>query len=184
MTNSVNIRKFSKFLSYVLRHKPDELDLKMDRGGWVEVDALLSGAKTRDSRWNRKVLEEVVRENNKQRFEFDETGDMIRARQGHSVDVDLGYTPVEPPEKLFHGTVPRFLDSILEEGLNPQSRHHVHLSEDVQTAEAVGSRRGNPVILEIDAQKMHTKGEHTFFCTDNDVWLVNHVPPEFLTVIK
>ncbi|QDG50043.1 RNA 2'-phosphotransferase [Persicimonas caeni] len=176
-----NLKKYSKFLSYILRHRPDELGLEMSRSGWVSVPALLEGLAERDGSWSREVLEQVVRENDKQRFEFDDTGHLIRARQGHTVDVDLGYDPTEPPELLYHGTVPKFLDAIVAEGLEPKERHHVHLSHDIKTAMQVGNRRGKPVILVIEAREMWDDG-HEFFCTPNDVWLVESVPPEYLRV--
>lgn len=172
-------KKHSKFLSYILRHHPEELDLEMSRAGWVSVDKLLAGLEERDSNWSETLLERIVRENDKQRFEFDDTGHLIRARQGHTVEVDLGYDPTAPPELLYHGTIPRFLDAILTEGLEAGDRHHVHLSQDVQTAMQVGKRRGTPVILVVEAQEMWDCG-HEFYCTPNDVWLVEHVPPEFL----
>lgn len=177
----MSLKKYSKFLSYLLRHRPGELDLEMDRAGWVEVDELLEGLRGRDSEWSRELLERVVHDNDKQRFEFDASGERIRARQGHSVDVDLGYVAVEPPEHLYHGTHPQALDAILAEGLLPMDRHHVHLSPDVATATQVGSRRGRPIILRVEAGAMSERG-HEFYRTGNEVWLVDEVPPEFLEV--
>lgn len=171
----------SKLLSYVLRHRPDELGIELDAHGWTEVDTLLDALIARDSSWSEPLLREVVETNTKQRFEFDASGRRIRARQGHSVEVDLGYEPTEPPEFLFHGTVPKYLDAIRAEGLRPMSRHHVHLSPDVETAKNVGSRRGKPVILRIRAAGMAAMG-HRFMRTGNDVWLVEEVPPEFIVV--
>ena len=121
-------------------------------------------------------------ENNKQRFEFDRDRLRIRARQGHSLDIDLGYEAAIPPDTLFHGTATRFLDSILEQGLLKCARHHVHMSTNKDTMLAVGMRHGQPVILSIDARQMHNDG-HQFFVTGNQVWLTDHVPPGYLTVL-
>ena len=124
-------------------------------------------------------LERVIRENDKQRFELSPDGARIRARQGHSISVDLGLEPRVPPDVLFHGTVARALPAIRHEGLRPMNRHHVHLSPDRDTAIHVGARRGEPVILEIDAAGLHASGE-PFYLTENGVWLVGTVPPSRL----
>ena len=174
-------KRHSKFLSYVLRHDPAQLDLELDRAGWVHVDDLVAAASRRDDSWTRDLLNRVVETNDKKRFEFSPDGTMIRARQGHSIDVDLGYETRVPPALLFHGTVKKHLESIFETGLLPMSRHHVHLSPDVATASNVGSRRGKAVILRVDAARMHEAG-HEFMCTDNDVWLVEAVPAEYIEV--
>lgn len=172
-------KRYSKFLSLVLRHQPETLGLTLDEAGWAPVDELLQAATKRDRAWSRELLDEVVHTNTKQRFEFSPDGTHIRARQGHSVEVDLGYEPEEPPEFLFHGTVKKYLDAIFEGGLQPMSRHHVHLSPDLETATIVGSRRGKPVLLRVAAKRMHAEG-HEFMHTENDVWLVAGVPAEFI----
>lgn len=120
-------------------------------------------------------------ENDKQRFAFDETGLRIRANQGHSAEVDLELKEAHPPERLYHGTVSRFLAAIRAEGLKKMNRHDVHLSSDVQTASKVGQRRGEPVILVIDSARMAADG-HKFRLSANGVWLTDHVPPEYIEV--
>ena len=170
----------SKFLSYVLRHEPAAVGIALDRGGWVDVDVLLDACAQHGRRWSRQELEELVATSSKQRFAFSEDGERIRANQGHSAPVDLGYEPAEPPDVLFHGTVARLLPSIRNAGLQKMARHHVHLSADEATARAVGRRRGDPVILVVDARAMHAAG-HAFYVTPNGVWLTDAVPPSFLS---
>lgn len=130
-------RKVSRRLSYVLRHDPESVGVALDSAGWVDVAALLAGLRQHGLPLTRGELEDVVASSDRQRFAFDPTGTKIRANQGHSVPIDLGLDPVEPPDVLYHGTTSRFLDAILREGLRPQRRHHVHLSPDVATARAV-----------------------------------------------
>lgn len=180
--NDKRLVKISKYLSKYLRHKPEKIGLHLDNNGWVEIDELLKAAKKHHFFLSRYELEEVVKHNDKQRFSFDESGTRIRANQGHSIKIDLGLTPVIPPDVLYHGTVKQFLVNIQSQGLQKMSRHHVHLSATVETAQKVGSRRGKPIILIIDALKMHQAG-YQFYCSDNGVWLVDSVPPEFLQLM-
>ncbi len=180
MTISSNrLVKISRYLSYHLRHHPDKLGLKLAPGGWVEVDKLLTAAQKNKFPLSLTDLKTVVAENDKQRFCFDRTGKLIRANQGHSVAVDLELTSTTPPSVLYHGTYEEALKLILHHGLDKMSRHHVHLSPDWQTAKKVGQRRGKPIILEIDAQKMVQAG-FKFYCSDNGVWLVNAVPQKYI----
>jgi putative RNA 2'-phosphotransferase len=172
----VDVVRASKRLSYVLRHRPDAVGLTLDAAGWVDVEDLLAALGL-----TRGQLEEVVARNDKQRFTLDPTGTRIRASQGHSVQVDLGYAPEQPPAELFHGTVERNLAAIRREGLRPGNRHAVHLSPDVQTARRVGARRGRPVVLRVDAGSMAAEGA-VFTRSANGVWLVDAVPPRHLTV--
>ena len=169
----------SKFLSLVLRHRPDMIGITLDAEGWVPVDDLLAACAQHGRAISREQLNVVVRTNDKQRFAFSADGSRIRANQGHSLPIDLGLVSVEPPELLYHGTVPRFLESIRQEGLTKGNRHHVHLSPDVETATKVGQRRGRPVILVIEAGRMFRDG-HKFFRSENGVWLTDAVPPEYL----
>lgn len=169
----------SKFLSKHLRHEPDDLGLTLEPGGWVLVEDLLAGAATIGFPISREELEQVVAENDKKRFSLDETGTKIRANQGHSTEVDLQLKEVDPPEQLFHGTVEKFLDAILAEGLKTMDRHDVHLSKDIQTATKVGQRRGRPVILVIESGRMAADG-FTFRLSENGVWLTDHVPPQYI----
>jgi putative RNA 2'-phosphotransferase len=170
----------SKFLSKHLRHTPDALGLTLQPGGWVSVDDLLAASEQAGFTITYDELIECVETNDKKRFSFDDTGDLIRANQGHSVEVDLQLEEKEPPDDLFHGTVERFLASIMAEGLNKGKRHHVHLSKDTETARRVGARRGKPVILQVNAAKMHDRG-FKFFLSANGVWLTESVPAVFLT---
>jgi putative RNA 2'-phosphotransferase len=169
----------SKYLSKHLRHKPERLGLTLAEGGWVPVDDLLTACAKHQFAVTRAELDEVVQRNDKQRFSFDPTGELIRANQGHSVEVDLQLEPVEPPEFLFHGTGDQSVEAILRDGLDKMRRHHVHLSVDRETARKVGRRHGHPAIFRVDAQQMHADG-HVFYCSANGVWLVEHVPPHYL----
>jgi putative RNA 2'-phosphotransferase len=181
MLTEQNIKTISKFLSMVLRHQPEFIGIKMDEAGWVEVQELLLKSSAKGVQIDIEILKIVVQNNDKQRFSFNEDQTKIRASQGHSVAVDLGYTPQNPPDVLFHGTTIEVLPKILKEGLKRMARHHVHLSKDKETAIKVGSRRGNPLILKINAFKMKNAG-HQFFLSDNGVWLTEEVPPQFLEV--
>jgi putative RNA 2'-phosphotransferase len=169
----------SKFLAKHLRHAPDALGLTLQPGGWVPVDDLLAASERAGFAITYDELIECVETNDKQRFSFDDTGDLIRANQGHSIEVDLQLEENVPPDILFHGTVERFLASIMAEGLKKGKRHHVHLSQDTETARKVGARRGKPVILQVDAGKMHAAG-FKFFLSVNGVWLTESVPATFL----
>jgi putative RNA 2'-phosphotransferase len=178
----VDVVRVSKRLSFVLRHRPDSVGLSLDDAGWVGVDELLAALARNGMRLTRAELEAVVAGNDKQRFAFDDSGTRIRASQGHSVPVALGYRAAAPPDVLFHGTVRRFLPAILAEGLRPGNRHAVHLSPDIATARAVGGRRGEPVILRVDAAAMVASGFH-FSRSANGVWLTDAVPPSHLAVV-
>lgn len=170
-------KQISKTLSYWLRHAPDAGGLTLDAAGWAPVDAVMS-ALDREG-LDSALLERVVADSDKQRFELSDDGKSIRARQGHSVAIDLDWPIAEPPEHLYHGTVERFLDAIMAEGLKPMARHHVHLSPDTKTATVVAARRGEAVILRIAAGAMAQAGA-TFRLSSNGVWLAERVPPEFI----
>jgi putative RNA 2'-phosphotransferase len=169
--------KLSKFLSFVLRHKPDSVGLVLDPQGWISIDELIEKSAASGTRFSRDELQHVVETSDKKRFSVSADGLRIRAAQGHSVAVELGLSPREPPLTLYHGT--RFVEAILLEGLKPQSRQQVHLSIDLPTAQRVGQRHGKPFIFRIDALRMHRQG-FRFYLADNGVWLVDQVPPEFL----
>ncbi|UUW87380.1 RNA 2'-phosphotransferase [Pimelobacter simplex] len=176
----------SKRLSLVLRHRPDSIGLVLDAHGWVPLDDLLAALAAGPARGSggavsRDDVLRVVAASDKQRFEHDPATDLIRARQGHSVPVDLDLAPATPPAVLFHGTPRRNLDSILATGLDRRRRHHVHLSPDRTTAERVGARRGAYVVLRVDAAAMAAAG-HTFWRTGNGVWLADAVPAGFLAL--
>lgn len=169
----------SKFLSLVLRHKPDEIGLQLDKHGWVRVDELLRKLKKANRKLSRGELMQLVENNDKKRFTLSEDGLRIRAAQGHSVNVDLGLEPRCPPDELYHGTASANLDAIFSDGLNPGRRHQVHLSLDPDTAERVGQRHGKPVVLRVEAQRMLEDG-FLFYCADNGVWLTDKVPAVYL----
>ncbi len=169
----------SKFLSKYLRHAPERLGLTLAAGGWVPIEDLLAAAARRNFPITRAELDEVVAHNPKQRFAFDETRTLIRANQGHSVPVDLQLTPVESPDVLYHGTGENAVQAILSSGLSRMRRHHVHLSGDTETARTVGARHGVPVVFAVDAAAMRRDG-YVFYRSTNGVWLVDHVPPEYL----
>ncbi|MET8814575.1 RNA 2'-phosphotransferase [Streptomyces sp. NPDC004549] len=169
--------KLSKYLSKHLRHQPERIGLTLDAGGWVEIDALMTAAAAHGFPFTRAELDHVVAVNDKKRYAVE--GTRIRASQGHTVQVDLGLAPATPPPYLYHGTVARSLDAIRAEGLRPMSRHDVHLSADRETATRVGSRRGRPVVLAVDAAAMHRDG-HVFRVSANGVWLTESVPARYL----
>lgn len=171
----------SKFLSLVLRHRPDRIGVSLDPAGWIEIDALLAACARHGVAISRAELAAVVATNDKQRFAISDDGARIRASQGHSVDVELGYEPATPPEVLFHGTIAAALPAIRADGLRPMSRHAVHLSADTATASRVGGRRGSPVVLRVRAGEMARAG-HAFSVSANGVWLTDHVPAAFLEI--
>lgn len=179
LPSASQLTSISKFLSLVLRHKPQLIGIELDEAGWVEVERLLAACAAHGRRISRAELAQVVQQNDKQRFAFSEDGLRIRANQGHSIAVELHHAPCAPPTILYHGTVERFLAPIRSEGLRRGSRHHVHLSATQAVALRVGERRGRPVLLQVRAEEMAAAG-FTFFRTPNDVWLVEHVPPQFL----
>lgn len=169
----------SKFLSLVLRHQPDVIGLQLDENGWADIETLIAAVQQSGRPIDRQQLMLLVEQNDKQRFAISEDGTRIRASQGHSIEVELGLEPTQPPEVLFHGTVAKFLTSISKSGLRPGGRQHVHLSVDRATASIVGSRRGDPVILVVDALRMCHEG-FKFYLSENNVWLTDEVPPQFI----
>ncbi|MFE3329567.1 RNA 2'-phosphotransferase [Streptomyces sp. NPDC059176] len=169
--------RVSKYLSKHLRHQPDRIGITLDPNGWVAIDELIHAAATHGFSFTRAELDHVVAVNDKRRFTID--GALIRANQGHTVDVDLGLPVAEPPAYLYHGTVAASLGAIRTQGLHPMARHHVHLSPDRETATRVGARRGRPIVLAVDAGAMHRAG-HVFHVSANEVWLTDTVPPAFL----
>lgn len=170
----------SKFLSLVLRHRPEQIGVALDSAGWADVEELLAASHRAGFALDRATLERVVAENDKQRFAFNPDRSRIRASQGHSVPVDLGLAAEAPPEVLYHGTATRYLEPIRREGLRAGRRTHVHLSRDEATAQAVGRRHGSPVVLRIAAGPMHREG-YALLRSDNGVWLAETVPVQFIT---
>lgn len=173
--------RISKTLSFWLRHKPEAADLTLSSEGWADIDAVLAALAAEIDGCGWEQLVDVVETSDKQRFELSADAGRIRARQGHSVAVDLDWPQAEPPELLFHGTVARFLEPILADGLRPMARHHVHLSGDRATAEKVGSRRGDAVVLIVESRRLHLDGQ-PFLLTSNGVWLTSKVPASYLSI--
>lgn len=178
--SSARRRKISKYLSYILRHNPGDIGVTPDQAGWVHVDTLLARSSKQGLTFSREELEEVVNRSSKQRFALSEDGAYIRANYGHSIDIDPGYTPKEPPEKLYHGTASRNLRSIREKGLHSGNRQYVHLSVTRDDAIAVGQRHGRPVVLTIHSLKMFEEGI-SFYQSESGIWLTKRVPPEYIT---
>lgn len=172
-------KRVSKFLSLVLRHKPETIGINLDEQGWASTRTLLTKAHYKNLSLSMEQLKEVVETNDKKRFSFSEDYSKIRANQGHSLQVDLGLLPQEPPEILYHGTAVRNLPFIMKEGIQKRNRQHVHLSPDVPTAEKVGSRHGQPVVLQIRAAEMSRAGKK-FFLSENGVWLTDEVTPDYI----
>ena len=176
-----SLTQISKLIAMVLRHKPEELGLTLDEHGWCAVDALIG--KLNDIQpFTMDMLEQIVAEDNKQRYSFNDDRTLIRANQGHSIPVDVELPEATPPAILYHGTADRFVDSIRDAGLLPRSRLYVHLSADLATAQIVGARHGKPVVFTVDTARMLADG-HRFYLSVNGVWLTRAVPPQYLTLL-
>jgi putative RNA 2'-phosphotransferase len=172
-------KSLSKFLSLILRHKPETIDLFLDENGWAAVDELIKQANLHNVALTHNSLDSIVETNDKKRFVFSDDKKRIRANQGHSISVDLQLAEAEPPDLLYHGTALRNIDSIKAQGLLKAKRHHVHLSTDRKAAKNVGSRYGKPVVIGVNAKEMYLSG-FTFFRAENGVWLTDHVPSQYL----
>lgn len=173
----MNKDKISKYLSYILRHSPESINIKLDSNGWASIEEIIKN--TDSFKLNYEIIKEVVDTNTKKRFAISEDSKMIRANQGHSINVDLNLEEKIPPEFLYHGTASRFIDSIKESGIKSMDRQHVHLSLDKETAEIVGKRHGKPVILIIKALEMYKAG-FKFYLSENGVWLSEEVKAEYI----
>lgn len=176
-------KKISKFISYVLRHHPEELGIELDENGWAPVDTMIQKMNEREFNISPALLREIVANNDKKRFAFNEDNTMIRASQGHSINIALNLAPANPPAILYHGTGEKNVASILQSGLDKKERQHVHLSADPETATAVGARHGRPRVFTIAAEAMQQQG-YIFYCSDNGVWLTESVPAAFLRLIS
>ena len=176
-----DLRSTSKFISLILRHKPEAAGISLDEHGWADVRDLIDGINASGGhRLDMETLEEIVRTDEKQRYSFNGDNSLIRANQGHSIPVDVELEEKNPPDVLFHGTGEKFAASIIEKGLIPKSRLYVHLSADRATAKKVGSRHGRPVIFTVDCRRMAADG-YRFFLSANGVWLTKHVPASYLS---
>lgn len=170
----MNLTKVSKYLSLILRHKPEEIGISLDKNGWAKVDELIKGVSKKYT-FDIDILEDIVATDEKQRYSFNEDHTLIRANQGHSIPVDLEFEQVEPPEYLYHGTGEKYMLSIDNIGLIPKSRLYVHLSADIMTAIEVGGRHGDPVVYKVNAGAMRKAG-FIFYKSKNGVWLTERVP--------
>ena len=179
MISDKQITHISKFLSLVLRHQPETIGIQLDQRGWTDIDELIEKANSYGVKFDREILNHIVATNSKKRFAFNNTLDKIRASQGHSVEIELGYTNQKPPEILFHGTGEKSVQSILDTGLEKRNRQHVHLSSDFDTAVKVGQRHGKPFVFKVLAERMYND-KFQFFISDNGVWLTDHVPTNYL----
>lgn len=176
------LQKTSRFLSLILRHKPEVVGITLDGKGWADVSELITGV-NRDGKYflDMETLEKIVRDDEKKRYSFSADRKKIRANQGHSIKVDVELKKSPPPEFLWHGTAEKYVDSINKEGLRPKSRLYVHLSADVETAEKVGSRHGKPVIYRISSGEMYRQG-YDFYLSENGVWLADFIPTGFMSI--
>ena len=144
----MSLTKTSKYISLILRHKPETIGIGLDEHGWANVGELISGV-SKTMPLTMEMLEEIVRTDEKMRYSFNEDKTLIRANQGHSIGVDVELAQVTPPEYLYHGTGEKYVESIDREGLIPKSRLYVHLSADEGTAKQVGKRHGKPVVYRV-----------------------------------
>jgi len=174
------LKHISKYISLLLRHQPDLIGLTLDENGWADVQELITKMNEAGTEINVELLLSVVETNDKKRFALNEDKTAIRASQGHSIEVELNLQETIAPDILFHGTADRFVPAILAEGLKKQERRHVHLSSQMETAKAVGSRHGKPVILNINARAMQADG-FIFYLSENSVWLVDNVPVKYIS---
>lgn len=177
----MNYKETSKYISLILRHKPDVIGITLDEHGWANVDELIAGV-SKTHPINMDILEQIVAEDEKQRYSFNEDKTLIRANQGHSIPVDVELEEKEPPEILFHGTGEKYVDSINKSGLIPKSRLYVHLSSNEEIAYKVGTRHGKPVIYKVKSKEMYQDG-YKFFCSVNGVWLTKAVPVRYIEII-
>jgi len=175
--------QISKFLSLVLRHQPEKIGILLNENGWTDVYKLIFQASKNGVKLTKENLEQVVETNSKKRFSFNTEKTKIRANQGHSIKIDLGYQVQKPPEILYHGTSEKAIDSILKIGLDKRKRHHVHLSADTETAKEVGKRHGKPVVFLVDSAAMHQNG-FEFYMSANKVWLTEEVPVKYLKLLN
>ena len=180
----MDLIKLSKFISLILRHKPEIINVKLDKHGYVDTDLLINNI-NENSKYeiDFETLKHIVDTDNKNRYSFNDDFTKIRANQGHSINVDVGLKECQPPDILYHGTCKEYLDSIMNNGINSKSRLYVHLSKDTETAINVGKRHGEPVILEIDTKRMYRHGSK-FYLSKNNVWLTKYVPKKYIKIHK
>lgn len=175
----MDLTNVSKYLSLILRHKPDVIGITLDEHGWANINDLILGVEQNNPGFNMEVLEEIVKTDSKQRYSFNEDKTLIRANQGHSIPVDVELEEKEPPEFLYHGTGEKYVSSINQHGLIPKSRLYVHLSKDIETAKNVGKRHGKEVVYLVNSKQMYADG-YKFYLSVNGVWLTKSVPVKYL----
>ncbi|HBG5523985.1 TPA: RNA 2'-phosphotransferase [Clostridioides difficile] len=173
----------SKFISLILRHKPEVIGIKLDNHGYADVSELIEKIHNTGRNINIEILEQIVIEDNKKRYSFNEDKTKVRANQGHSINVNVELKELEPPKYLYHGTATRFLDNIKKEGIVRQSRLYVHLSNDIDTAIKVGKRHGTPVVLEVNTEEMY-ENSYKFYLSENNVWLCEHIPFKYVEILE
>lgn len=169
-------------MSLILRHKPEVIGITLDEHGWASVNDLICGIEKNNPGFNMDILEQIVRTDSKQRYSFNDDKSLIRANQGHSVNVDVELKEKEPPEYLYHGTGEKYVKSINQDGLIPKSRLYVHLSKDIKTAENVGKRHGKEVVYRINSGQMYRDG-YKFYLSENGIWLTKKVPIKYLEMV-
>ena len=179
----MNLTNLSRYLSLILRHKPEAIDITLDEHGWANVHDLIDGIAKNNPGFDMDVLEEIVRTDNKQRYSFNPGKTLIRANQGHSIPVDVELKEAKPPKQLWHGTGEKYVSAIDEQGLLHKNRLYVHLSTNEETAIKVGKRHGKPVLYTVNAEEMYQDG-YKFFLSKNGVWLTDHVPVKYLDKYK
>ena len=175
----MDLNSISKYMSLILRHKPEVIGIELDEYGWANTDDLINGIGKDNQGFNFESLEEIVKTDNKQRYSFNDDKTLIRANQGHSIPVDVELEEKCPPDFLYHGTGEKYVESIDKIGLIPKSRLYVHLSKDIDTAEQVGKRHGKEIVYKVNAGKMYKDG-YKFFLSVNNVWLTKEVPVKYL----
>ena len=178
----MDLQNISRYMSLILRHRPEVISISLDEHGWADVDDMINGIAEKNEGFNMEILEEIVKTDNKQRYSFNADKTLIRANQGHSVPVDVELDEKEPPESLYHGTGEKYVSSIGTQGLIPKSRLYVHLSSDIDTAKNVGRRHGKEVVYSVTTRKMYQDG-YKFYLSVNGVWLTKKVPLEYLQII-
>lgn len=179
----MDLNQVSKYMSLILRHKPEVAGIILDEHGWASSSELVKALNKKYPGFGNTHLIFIVETDEKQRYSFNESGSKIRANQGHSIPVDLELEAKEPPKFLYHGTARKYEESIEKQGLIPKSRQYVHLSSDIETARTVGLRHAKDesqlVIYRIPSLDMHLHG-YEFFLSENGVWLTKEVPVKYL----
>lgn len=174
-----HFKEVSKFISLVLRHKPETIGIALDKHGYASASELLCGLRKHGEKLSREQLELIVALDDKKRYSYNMTHTLIRANQGHSINVNLNLSPLTPPDVLLHGTGVKYLGGIIVQGIIAKSRQYVHLTDNYNVAKITGGRHGDSIVLEVDALQMYKDG-FSFFQSENGVWLTNEVPAKYI----